>query len=195
MHPLLRSAGWLRPSLTELRPGIRMFLFFFFRKKASIGGGRAETERCTDSVSLIVIHQALHAAPSTPNAHTHGSSCRFDKAGKEGVMELYGSGQSCQYIERFTTLLSKGLGLLVATKHRGQRMCDSRGGGWRTGKGFVEAWWETTNGVDGSRPAGPLGRETAMMERELTGQRDGQAWKSHQINDEKFSGGKSRSWG
>lgn len=24
------------------------------------------------------------------------------------------------------------------------------------------------------------------MERELTGQRDGQAWKSHQINDEKF---------
>lgn len=101
-------------------------------------------------------------------------------------MELYGSGQSCQYIERFTTLLSKGLGLLVATKHRGQRMCDSRGGGWRTGKGFVEAWWETTNGVDGSRPAGPLGRETAMMERELTGQRDGQAWKSHQINDEKF---------
>lgn len=31
------------------------------------------------------------------------------------------------------------------------------------------------------------------MERELTGQRDGQAWKSHQINDEKFSGGKSRS--
>lgn len=49
-------------------------------------------------------------------------------------MELYGSGQSCQYIERFTTLLSKGLGLLVATKHRGQRMCDSRGGGWRTGK-------------------------------------------------------------
>lgn len=110
-------------------------------------------------------------------------------------MELYGSGQSCQYIERFTTLLSKGLGLLVATKHRGQRMCDSRGGGWRTGKGFVEAWWETTNGVDGSRPAGPLGQETAMMERELTGQRDGQAWKSHQINDEKFSGGKSRSWG
>lgn len=108
--------------------------FFFFWKKASIGGGRAETERCTDSVSLIVIHQALHAAPSTPNAHTHGSSCRFDKAGKEGVMELYGSGQSCQYIERFTTLLSKGLGLLVATKHRGQRMCDSRGGGWRTGK-------------------------------------------------------------
>lgn len=33
------------------------------------------------------------------------------------------------------------------------------------------------------------------MERELTGQRDGQAWKSHQINDEKFSGGKSRSRG
>jgi len=33
-----------------------------------------------------------------------------------------------------------------------------------------------------------------MIERELTGQRDGQAWKSHQINDEKFSGGKSRSW-
>lgn len=34
-----------------------------------------------------------------------------------------------------------------------------------------------------------------MIERELTGQRDGQAWKSHQINDEKFSGDKSRSWG
>lgn len=33
------------------------------------------------------------------------------------------------------------------------------------------------------------------MEGELTGQRDGQAWKSHQINDEKFSGGKSRSRG
>lgn len=50
-------------------------------------------------------------------------------------------------------------------------------------------------GLDCSRPVSPVGQGKAMMERELTGQRDGQAWKSHQINDEKFSGGKSRSRG
>ena len=59
-------------------------------------------------------HTAIHQ-PSTPHrlhprhTYTHRSSCRFDREGKEGLMELYGSGQSCQYIERFTTLLSKGL--------------------------------------------------------------------------------------
>lgn len=40
-----------------------------------------------------------------------------------------------------------------------------------------------------SRPSEPV------MERELTGRRDGRAWKSHQINDGKFSGGKSRCGG
>lgn len=30
--------------------------------------------------------------------------------------------------------------------------------GWKMGKGLVEAWWETINGGDGSRPVSPLGR-------------------------------------
>ena len=35
----------------------------------------------------------------------------------------------------------------------------------------------------------PLGLQAErVMERELTGRRDGQAWKSHQINEGKWSG-------
>lgn len=52
-------------------------------------------------------------------------------------------------------------GSLVATRHRGQGVCD--GPRWwvedREGGGLVEAWWETTDrGLDGSRPVSPVGR-------------------------------------
>lgn len=40
-------------------------------------------------------------------------------------MELYGSRQSCQYIERFTTLLSKGLVCLWLRSTEATGGCDS----------------------------------------------------------------------
>lgn len=50
-------------------------------------------------------------------------------------MELYGSGQSCQYIERFTTLLSKGLVCLSLRSAEARGRVIAIGGGWKTGDG------------------------------------------------------------
>lgn len=64
-----------------------------------------------------------------------------------------------QYIERLTTLLSKGLVCLWLQSAEARGCVVVLGGGRKTGKGFVEAWWESTNGAVDSRPVSPLGRE------------------------------------
>lgn len=58
-------------------------------------------------------------------------------------MELYGRGQPCQYIERFTTLLSKGL-VRPWLRH------SEAPGAEETGRGFVAARSETTDRSGGS---------------------------------------------
>ena len=62
MHRVLRSAGWLWPSLTQLRPDIRTF--------QRLPPEEAEQKpRGTDSACHTVIHQP--STPHTQNTHTH----------------------------------------------------------------------------------------------------------------------------
>lgn len=152
MHRVLRSAGWLWPSLTQLRPDIRTF--------RRLPPEEAEQKpRGTDSASHTVIHQ-----PSTPHTqHTHTLLLLLWRGGngeRWGVMELYGHGQSTSIHRAFYHPLIQRSGLLPATKSRGQGgVVRVRGGGWKTGKGFVKAWWGTTSGDDGSRPVSPVVKE------------------------------------
>lgn len=75
-------------------------------------------------------------------------------------MELYGRGQPCQYIERFTTLLSKGL---VRPWLRGQGPeggVTVLGGGWKMGGAggvMLRHGGRQRTGLDGSRPVNPVG--------------------------------------
>lgn len=98
MHPVLRSAGWLWPSLTELWPDIRAF-----RKLLS---GKAEQKpRGTDSASHTVIYQASMPL-STPITHTYthrdtAAPAALTRRGRRGLIELYGSGQSASILRPF----------------------------------------------------------------------------------------------
>lgn len=78
------------------------------RKKSFQRRRRQSGERPRGADSHTAIHQpsAPHTAP--PAALTRKER-RSGGLGEGGLMELYGHGQPCQYIERFTTLLSKGL--------------------------------------------------------------------------------------
>ena len=127
MHPVLRSAGWLWPSLTARRPDIRTF------QEASIGGGSAEAE----GHWLCLPHghiSTFHATPSTPKAHTHtqihthratAPPAALTRKERRWVMELYGGGQSTSIHRAFYHPLLQRSGSLAVTECRGHGVFDS----------------------------------------------------------------------
>lgn len=96
---------------------------------------------------LCLLHGHLssirHATLST-HTHIHTPShcyCScFDKTKKKRRGCFIALDRQCQYIECFTTLLSKGLARLWLQSIRAKVRVIARGGGWETGKSSVEAW-------------------------------------------------------
>lgn len=119
MQPVLRSAGWLRLSLTHFWPDIRDI------SKASIGEGREGAEGCWlylphSHISTSIPHQLpLKLLYMHTSSHATWLHWRDKKEG--GVMELYGNGQSLSIHWAFYHPLIQRSSVLVATKRPGQR--------------------------------------------------------------------------